>query len=289
MTDALPKVTIGLPVYNGAPHIRTCLECLARQTYGNFEVLISDNCSSDETADICRSFADSDPRFRYVRQAENLGLTGNLEFLLYAADGDYFCWRAHDDLSDDNFVETLAQMLRGAPWAALAATNSEWIDIPENYRKTYAVADTRPMPQYRRMAQQFHDCFGGWFYHLYRREALQKEWAHLRDVIGLETMHSDMLYLARFIASGRVVSAPGSAFLSQRLEARPYIYANAALEDYEKAVRLYRQIVREGLAGVSMPFWQKIVVRIMALRFLDRRVVRLKPYYRRKWKERRGA
>jgi len=279
---ALAKVSVGLPVYNGAPHIRDCLDTLARQTYGNFEVLISDNCSSDDTADICREFAARDPRFRYIRQEVNLGLVGNLEFTLAQADGEYFCWRAHDDLSDEHFIAALAAMLDACPQAILAASASKWIDKVENYEKLYTPADTTGSSQFLRIRQQLFDCIGLWFYHLYRREALVREWANLREEIGLGTMHSDILFLIRMVLAGHVITGPGACLYSQRLEPKASPLHSAHLDDFGKCIAIYRAIVREQLGALAMPFWQKTVLRALALRYLDRRVVRLKPYFKRR-------
>ena len=73
MLGKSPRVSIGMPVYNGAAFLKESLDSLLSQTYGDFELIISDNASTDETESICRSYAAGDPRVRYQRQEENRG------------------------------------------------------------------------------------------------------------------------------------------------------------------------------------------------------------------------
>src|SRR6266699_7264296 len=77
VTRATPRLRIGLPVYNGEDYLAESLEALLGQTYEDFELIISDNASTDGTADICRRYAKQDSRIRYFRQSRNLGLARN--------------------------------------------------------------------------------------------------------------------------------------------------------------------------------------------------------------------
>ena len=77
MTAAAPRLTIGLPVYNGQNYLAESLDSLLGQSYEDFELLISDNASTDGTADICRRYEQQDPRIRYIRLPHNIGLAPN--------------------------------------------------------------------------------------------------------------------------------------------------------------------------------------------------------------------
>lgn len=92
-----PKVSIGMPVYNGARYIREALDTLVAQTYTDLELIISDNASTDATEGICREYAARDPRIKYVRQSRNRGVIVNFQFALAEAVGEYFMWAAYDD------------------------------------------------------------------------------------------------------------------------------------------------------------------------------------------------
>lgn len=107
VSDAAPRLTIGLPVYNGGPVLRTTIESLLSQTFRDFVLLISDNASTDETEAICREFAARDARVRYVRQPTNLRMHPNFEFVLAEAKSELFMWAAADDGWDNDWLKCL--------------------------------------------------------------------------------------------------------------------------------------------------------------------------------------
>lgn len=110
-----PLVTIGIPAYNRAGHLREALDSLLAQSYPNLEILVSDDASTDETPRVCQEYARKDRRIRFVRQSENLGIAGNHNFLLEEAKGEYFVWACDDDMRHPDFVRDLAKLLSDHP------------------------------------------------------------------------------------------------------------------------------------------------------------------------------
>lgn len=106
-----PAVSIGMPVYNGAQYIREALDSLLAQTFTDFELIISDNASSDMTQGICEEYARRDSRIRYVRQGENKGAAANFRFVLDCARADLFMWAAYDDLWAPNYLMDATTLL----------------------------------------------------------------------------------------------------------------------------------------------------------------------------------
>ncbi|WP_297762012.1 glycosyltransferase [Thermosynechococcus sp.] len=106
-TRAKPRLSIGMPVYNGAKFIRDALDSLLGQSFTNFELIISDNASTDETEAICREYAAKDSRIRYVRQTHNRGAAANFKYVLDQAVAEYFMWAAADDVWDRDWVAAL--------------------------------------------------------------------------------------------------------------------------------------------------------------------------------------
>ncbi len=100
-----PLVSIGLCVRNGGNYLREALDSLLAQTYKNFELIISDNVSRDDTQKICQEYARRDPRIRYIRQKESLKSFAHFDFTKNEARGEYFMWACHDDLWDQRFIE----------------------------------------------------------------------------------------------------------------------------------------------------------------------------------------
>ena len=99
-----PKMSIGMPVFNGAEMLEDVLNNFQNQTFSDYEIIISDNGSTDATEIIARKFASLDNRIRYFRQPNNLGAEKNFLFVLEQATAKYFMWAACDDLRSDNFL-----------------------------------------------------------------------------------------------------------------------------------------------------------------------------------------
>ena len=112
MSQTSPTVSIGMPVYNGEKFIEEALDSLLIQTFTDFELIISDNASTDATESICCNYAKRDSRIRYIRQTENLGALRNFQFVLNQANGDYFMWAACDDKWSSAWMASLYQQLK---------------------------------------------------------------------------------------------------------------------------------------------------------------------------------
>ncbi len=107
-----PKVSIGVPVYNGARYLRNALDSILAQTYRDFELVISDNASTDETEAICREYAERDSRVRYYRSPKNRGITWNFREVVQRCRGEVFMWLACDDVLAPEYVERCLQALQ---------------------------------------------------------------------------------------------------------------------------------------------------------------------------------
>lgn len=115
-TDAgTTRVGIGLPVLNGGAYLAESLESLLAQTYGDFELVVSDNGSTDDTEEICREFARRDDRVRYLRTTVNRGAAWNYEHVFRETTGPYFRWATHDDLLDPTNLARCVEVMDGAP------------------------------------------------------------------------------------------------------------------------------------------------------------------------------
>jgi len=106
-----PEVTIAIPVYNGDQFIEKRIESIISQTYQNFQLIISDNASTDSTSKICKKFSESDTRISYIRQEKNIGSLENFNFLIRQASGKYFVWAAVDDFWLPEFLEKNVKIL----------------------------------------------------------------------------------------------------------------------------------------------------------------------------------
>lgn len=126
-----PLVTIGIPTYNRADDfLRDAVQSALDQTYPNIEVIISDNCSSDDTENVIKSF--KDPRIRYIRHNVNIGANNNFNYCLKQAKGTYFLLLHSDDMIDRDFIETCMNASEGNHEIGVIRTGIRLIDEDSN-------------------------------------------------------------------------------------------------------------------------------------------------------------
>lgn len=148
---AVPKVSIGLPVYNGENFLAEAIASLLSQTFTDFELLISDNASTDATEEICQSFVHQDKRVQYRRNPENLGAAANYTQVFEWACAPYFKWAAHDDAYQPAFLARCVEVLDRDPSVVLGYTQGIDIDVTGQYLRGWQprpkLAD--PLPHQR--------------------------------------------------------------------------------------------------------------------------------------------
>jgi glycosyltransferase involved in cell wall biosynthesis len=157
-----PRLTIGLPVYNGEEFLARALDSLLAQTFTDFRLVISDNASTDGTADICRDYAQRDARIVIHRAAENGGVAWNFNRVVHLADTEYFKWATHDDLCAPELVDRCVEVLDREPRVVLCYTKSCFIDrqgkvVAEYQNAIDASADT-PYERFRNVLTNLSLC-----------------------------------------------------------------------------------------------------------------------------------
>lgn len=123
-----PRLSVGLPVYNGGRYLAKSLDALLGQSYEDFELIISDNASTDDTPEICRRYVSQDARVRYCRQPRNIGSSPNHNFVIEAARGELFKWASYDDLYARELLERCVEALDERPEVVLAHSWTANID-----------------------------------------------------------------------------------------------------------------------------------------------------------------
>src|SRR5437868_2832321 len=123
-----PLVSLAMPVYNGEAFLADAIRSCLAQDYHNFELIITDNASTDGTEKICRGFAASDSRVRYIRNERNLGAGPNFNRGFELGSGKYLKWCAADDRISPNFVSACVAVLEENPEVVLAYGETKSID-----------------------------------------------------------------------------------------------------------------------------------------------------------------
>lgn len=197
-----PRVTIAIPVYNGSNFLAEAAQSVLRQTFTDLELIIVDNASTDETADICRDLAQQDARVRIYRNDKNLGAAANYNRGLELARGTYFKWLAHDDWISDNYVEECASALDQYPQVVVAhGIPREMIDRDTPFVDSeftvqlWGRADAvERFARAMRMDRTCHAIFG-----LMRREAIEKTTLHWPYYGSDRNLVAEVALLGRFL------------------------------------------------------------------------------------------
>jgi glycosyltransferase involved in cell wall biosynthesis len=177
MTTDFPNVSIGLPVYNGEKYLPAALNSILQQDYTDFELIISDNASTDTTQDICRQFAIKDSRIRYYRNELNIGACENFRQVFKQSRAKYFKWACHDDVHLPGFMRRCVEVMSHAsPTVVLVAPRTQIINADGQVIPTsIECLHTPQVRPHQRIAEVLRNVkWATALYGLFRREALEK-------------------------------------------------------------------------------------------------------------------
>lgn len=214
MSKKNPRVSIGMAVRNGQRYLAVALESLLSQTFTDFEIIISDNASTDATAEICRQYMARDPRVRYHRNETDIGPANNHNQCFEMSHGEYFRWHAHDDACTPQHLELCVSALDRDPTAVLAYPQTLVIDENgrpmSNYDFKLETDSASPAHRFAELVLVNHrrhravEIFG-----LMRSSALRITPLQGRYARG------DSVLLVRMALRGRFIQVPGRHFLSR--------------------------------------------------------------------------
>jgi len=194
-----PRLTIGLPVYNGEEYLAESLDALLGQSYEDYELVITDNASTDGTADLCQRYAKRDSRIAYHRLPANIGAAGNHNHVFTLARGELFKWASHDDLYGRTLLERCVEALDEQPDLFLAHSYNATIDshgkIIEPY--DYRIPTDSPSAA-ERFRGLLHASGGDDFYGVMRTEGLRRVKPHDSYHHADRTFVMDMAMQGRF-------------------------------------------------------------------------------------------
>ena len=165
-SKAGPKVSIGMPVYNAGYFLRERLDNILSQTFADFELIISDNASTDSTLSICEEYSKKDKRIRCFRREKNMGGFWNFSFVLQQAKYELFVWAAVDDKWNADFLEKNVSVLESNKNIVGSTGRVERYGLPVNEFKpnpTYSLVKK----SYKKIRRHFRPfgtfpAFGPW-------------------------------------------------------------------------------------------------------------------------------
>lgn len=209
--EGLPLVSIGMPVYNGEEYIRDALNSLLAQTFHDFDLIISDNASTDGTGEICLEYAQRDSRVVYVRQKENIGAAANFQFVLERAQASIFMWAAYDDKWAKNYLMKATSLLNEKDINFVFpsfSVNSIKLKIGKNFDRELfrfiELADRRQrVMQFLALHHDSHKC--NIVYSLFRTK-------FLKDALKMQDVGNDGALGAVILGLGRGKMLSGALF-----------------------------------------------------------------------------
>lgn len=203
------KLTVGLPVYNGENYLADALQAILTQSFTDFQLVVSDNASTDATESIIRQMTKDDPRVVYLRQPVNLGAAPNYNITFETSEpSDYFVWISHDDVPHERYFEACVKALDADPAAVVAFSTTrrigtegeEILILPPRTRLTSPVVSDRFAEAIRQDTSP-HPFFG-----VMRKTVLARTHLH-GSYLG-----SDRALLAEMAVQGRYIEIPETLF-----------------------------------------------------------------------------
>lgn len=199
-----------MPVYNGEKYIAEALDAILAQTYQDFEVIISDNASTDRTQQICQEYVQKDVRISYHRNEKNLGAAPNYNHVFHLAKGEYFKWAACDDQIAPDFLSKCVEVLDQNPDVVLCQSKTSLIDEKGKHLRNvdYKKVDANfndPKKRFRNFL--IYNLSGNFIFGLMRVSGMLKTALH-----GSYTS-ADLVFLAELALYGRFYVVPEYLFL----------------------------------------------------------------------------
>ena len=170
--ERTPLVSIGIPTYNRASRLPNAIKSILQQDYTNLEIVISDNCSPDNTEEVCRALAAEDSRIRYFRQPENQGIYPNFQFVRDQALGKYFMWVSDDDELSAEVLSTYVKFMEAHPdYVTVIGRIDYWEGkVLKDWEEGFSFEDDSPT---RRVSQFYAKVVRGALWHgLHRRDKI---------------------------------------------------------------------------------------------------------------------
>jgi hypothetical protein len=205
----VPRVTVGLPVFNGERYLAEAIESILAQDFDDFELLVADNASTDRTRDIVRCFAARDDRIRLLTSDENHGAAWNFNRLVPRARGQYFKWASSDDLLRPEYVSRCIEVLDADAGVVLAYARTSLVDADGRWLRDHEDGLHLPQQQAWLRLRSFamnrwlcNPCFG-----VMRTEVMRST-----GLIG-PTVSSDVTFLAQMALAGRIHEVSDRLFL----------------------------------------------------------------------------
>jgi len=239
------KVVIGLPVFNGEKYLPAAIESHLSQSFGDFDLVISDNASTDSTPEICSAYSEKDARIKYLRSAENRGLLWNHRRVFDAVESpdQYFRWAGADDIMEPGLLEAMVTVLETRPEVEAVVPNTKNIDdkgeIIGSMERTLDL-------QSADVVQRAHEVLMAEYQHVVAYGLLRASTLRLMRT-GPNYVGWDPIFIWELALRGQIVHAPGPALLRR--------FHTGSISRVKKAKEIRKWVEPSSKAGMKFPHW----------------------------------
>jgi glycosyltransferase involved in cell wall biosynthesis len=206
-------VSIGMPVYNEEQFVVQAIDSILNQDYKNFELIISDNASTDTTKSICLEYSRKDARIRFYSQDITTDSTTNFNYVASLAKGDFFMWASGHDTRDSTFISRCISLFEKSNSVVLCYSDATWMDVKGNHiGNEHSDIDTVGMDRIKRLHKVFWNLGYAYpIYGLFRKDALDKILPYQK------ILAPDILLLNELSALGEIARIPEPLFNIRKL------------------------------------------------------------------------
>lgn len=233
MKNNNPLLTIGLPVYNDDVFLERTLNSILNQNFTNFKLIISDDCSTDNSKEICLKYKENDSRIEYIRQTKNKGISRNMQFLLLRASTEYFMWAGDDDIMKQGYLDVLINELKTNKNILTAFTPYSRIDEDDNVISNKIVTDYSGISPKERINKYIKIFDDGCGYGMFRRNGILEVkfpvWLWPNKKIAYNNIYPTICY---YLAKGNFAIVGDEVLFHKRVKSEDNINHKLPLENY---------------------------------------------------------
>lgn len=248
MTSRSPRVSIGLPVFNGEKYLTQALNSLVSQDFEDFELILSDNASTDSTEAICREFAEKDRRIQYHRNEANIGASKNYGRVFELARGEFFKWASHDDECHPSLIRRCIEQFQQAPASAvLVYSKADIIDDFGQFKEPSLdhIDSSSSWPHIRLARVIWLVVFANALWGVVRSSALRRT-----RLMGV--LEADLVLLTELALQGQLIEIPEVLYWQRR-------HAGSAIPSAgsERALLAWHDPERAN-DRILLPHWERV-------------------------------
>ncbi len=263
--DNTQLVSVGMVVYNGGQYIRESLDSLLAQEYENFELIISDDSSTDETSAICQEYTYRDKRIKYYRNKTNLGVYRNFKQVFDYSSGEYFMWAAQDDLWHPSYIRELISLLLKYDSAVLAGCQvTEFLQDKSKYWTVPIVPTTLKMTRMERIGRFVENtphAICHLIYGMFRRDTLvNSKSLKLADKVNDSKVGFDHLIVFNSLVQGDVVISDKPLFFGRTGGLSYHIHQYSTFRERIAAFAKFSFLLRRCFECSHFSFLEKILL-----------------------------